>query len=231
MLRVEVAHSEAHATLHLTEQGGAISPSSWSVRAVRISLLPAASQTLRAAAAPIRRGRDPFLWGAAAHLAAVAGDDAVCTSNGDPECVSYRATLADNYGALTPVNSCKWKALRPTASQFDFDGCDRLFEWAAARGQMVRGHALVWHVDNPDWLTEAIAAGEAESALIAHVSTVVARYSSTATAWDVVNEPIGRSGATWGARQSLCDRRGLTLSNRPWCPHPAGTFTFRAASE
>jgi GH35 family endo-1,4-beta-xylanase len=79
----------------------------------------------------------------------------------------------------------------------------------------VRGHTLIWHVNNPSWLPAAISSTEAaEATLRTHVERTVARYGSRAHAWDVVNEPVGWLGDRWGARDSICNRRGETRTKR-----------------
>jgi endo-1,4-beta-xylanase len=55
----------------------------------------------------------------------------------------------------------------------------------------VRGHALVWHDQNPGWL--AAAATDRDTAielLREHITTVVGRYAGRVDQWDVVNEPL-----------------------------------------
>jgi endo-1,4-beta-xylanase len=53
----------------------------------------------------------------------------------------------------------------------------------------VRGHALVWHRQNPKWLTEGkFTSGELAQILEKHIKTVVGHYRGKIFAWDVVNE-------------------------------------------
>jgi GH35 family endo-1,4-beta-xylanase len=53
----------------------------------------------------------------------------------------------------------------------------------------VRGHTLVWHQQNPKWLTEGkYTSGELAQILEQHIKTVVGHYRGKIFAWDVVNE-------------------------------------------
>ncbi len=57
----------------------------------------------------------------------------------------------------------------------------------------MRGHALFWHSQNPEWLEEAVEDGEytedeLRDMLEEHVRTVVDRYAGCIQQWDVANE-------------------------------------------
>ncbi len=65
--------------------------------------------------------------------------------------------VAEQYGILVPEGELKWRALRPTADDYDFRGSDALFAFAAKHHMLVRGHTLLWHNSVPDWLHEGAA--------------------------------------------------------------------------
>ena len=53
----------------------------------------------------------------------------------------------------------------------------------------VRGHTLVWHRQNPKWLTDGnFSSTELARILEEHIKTVVGHYRGRIFAWDVVNE-------------------------------------------
>jgi endo-1,4-beta-xylanase len=53
----------------------------------------------------------------------------------------------------------------------------------------VRGHTLVWHHQNPKWLTDGkFTSSELAQILEQHIKTVVGHYRGKIFAWDVVNE-------------------------------------------
>jgi endo-1,4-beta-xylanase len=56
----------------------------------------------------------------------------------------------------------------------------------------VRGHTLVWHRQNPRWLTDGNYSSEQlRSILERHIKVVVGHYRGKVFAWDVVNEAWG----------------------------------------
>lgn len=106
----------------------------------------------------------------------------------DPQ---YRDFLADQFSSLTPENQMKWDALRPDADTFDFAAADDIVAFAAEHDQHVRGHALMWHSQNPEWLEEGdFTAAELRDILREHIHTVVGRYAGQIQQWDVVNEIV-----------------------------------------
>lgn len=70
-----------------------------------------------------------------------------------------------------------------------FSQSDRVVDFAQRDGMKVRGHALVWHQQNPKWLTEGkFRSSELTGILEKHIKIVVGHYRGKTFAWDVVNE-------------------------------------------
>ncbi|HEY9354030.1 MAG TPA: endo-1,4-beta-xylanase, partial [Nocardioides sp.] len=63
---------------------------------------------------------------------------------------------ADEFSSITPENEMKWETVEPTRGTYDWSGADEVVEFARAHGQKVRGHTLLWHNQNPAWLTEGV---------------------------------------------------------------------------
>jgi endo-1,4-beta-xylanase len=102
---------------------------------------------------------------------------------------AYAATLAREFNMLEPEDAMKWEVLRPDSQSFDFSQADRLVDFAARSDMKVRGHALVWHQQNPPWLTQGqFTPDELATLLEAHIKTVVGHYRGKVFAWDVANE-------------------------------------------
>lgn len=102
---------------------------------------------------------------------------------------AYAAALGREFNMLEPENSLKWESIHPEPDRFDFAAGDRLVEFAAAHGMKVRGHTLVWHQQNPAWLTAEKRTPEQLAQLLElHIKTVVSHYRGKVFAWDVVNE-------------------------------------------
>lgn len=107
----------------------------------------------------------------------------------------YRAELAREFSSITPENAMKWEVIEPRRGRFDFHEADRVVTFAAAHDMRVRGHVLVWHVQNPRWLTEGrFSRAQLIAILREHIFRVVGRYRGRVASWDVVNEVMGDDG-------------------------------------
>ncbi len=85
--------------------------------------------------------------------------------------------------------------VEPTQGSFNWSEADQIVAFAQAHHQQVRGHTLVWHNQNPSWLTNGTWTQAQLSTLLQnHISTEVGRYKGEITAWDVVNEPFNEDG-------------------------------------
>ncbi|WP_114853248.1 endo-1,4-beta-xylanase [Brachybacterium sp. YJGR34] len=108
----------------------------------------------------------------------------------------YRESAASEFSSLTAENHMKWLLLRPDRETFDVEGADAVMDFAAANGQVVRGHTLLWHNQNPDWLEQgSFSAEELRAILREHIETVVGRYAGRIHQWDVANEILEEDGS------------------------------------
>jgi len=105
----------------------------------------------------------------------------------------YAITIAHAFSAVTPENEMKWAAIEPKAGKFDFGPADRIVDFAKSHGLRVRGHTLVWHNQNPGWLTpkHPLSRAQLMAALRQHIDEVVGHYRGQVFQWDVVNEALG----------------------------------------
>jgi endo-1,4-beta-xylanase len=102
---------------------------------------------------------------------------------------AYASTLAREYNMLEPEDAMKWEVVHPAPEKFDFSQADRIVEFAAQHNMKVRGHTLVWHRQNPAWLTEGRYTPQELSRILEnHIETVVGHYRGKVFAWDVANE-------------------------------------------
>ena len=102
---------------------------------------------------------------------------------------AYASTLAREFNMLEPEDALKWEVVHPERQSYDFSQADQIVDFAARHGMKVRGHTLVWHRQNPKWLTEGkYTSGELAEILEKHIKTVVGHYRGKIFAWDVVNE-------------------------------------------
>jgi GH35 family endo-1,4-beta-xylanase len=111
---------------------------------------------------------------------------------GDAE---YGKVLGREFALLTPENELKWDTIHPAQDRYDFGPADALVRYASEHSMGLRGVPLVWHAQNPAWLTDGQFTRSALLGILdEHIDTVVGRYSSVIGQWDVVNEAIDDSG-------------------------------------
>nr|WP_297422324.1 endo-1,4-beta-xylanase [uncultured Actinotalea sp.] len=103
----------------------------------------------------------------------------------------FQQILAAEFNSITPENDMKWAEIHPEPDSYDFSGADAVVAFAKANNQEVRGHTLLWHSQNPQWVTDGgstWSCDEARDVLEDHVRTVVGRYAGEIYEWDVANE-------------------------------------------
>jgi len=107
----------------------------------------------------------------------------------------YREVLARHFNSLTPENQLKWEFVHPARNRYNFGPADAIVRFAQQHGQKVRGHTLLWHSQNPKWLTEGkFSKKELRKILKDHITTVVGRYRGKIHQWDVANEIFDDNG-------------------------------------
>ncbi|WP_225099749.1 endo-1,4-beta-xylanase [Streptomyces sp. CoH27] len=108
---------------------------------------------------------------------------------------TYGDLAGGQFSSLTPGNAMKWGTVEPTRGSFNWTEADQIVAFAQAHNQKVRGHTLVWHNQNPSWLTNGSwTPAQLGSLLQNHITTEVSRYKGEIAAWDVVNEPFNDDG-------------------------------------
>jgi len=140
---------------------------------------PAPPETLRAAA----QGSGVRI-GTAVDMTALADD------------AEYRATVRREFNSVTAENVMKWEAVEPERGRYDWAAADRLVDEARRNGQVVRGHTLVWHNQNPAWLTSGdFTPAELRQILRRHILDQVGHFRGRVYQWDVVNEVFEDDGS------------------------------------
>lgn len=132
----------------------------------------AEEQTLRSTAAS--RG---ILYGTAATTAELRDD-------------AFARVLSREAAILVPEYEMKRGIVERTRGALDLSACDALAGFARVHGMRFRGHPLVWHKRNPDWLEAVVRTSRDETLLTAYIDTIVRHFRGRAHSWDVVNEAI-----------------------------------------
>jgi endo-1,4-beta-xylanase len=108
---------------------------------------------------------------------------------------SYGDIAGGQFGSLTPGNAMKWGSVEPTQGTFNWAEADQIVAFAQAHSQQVRGHTLVWHSQNPSWLTNGSwTSAELSQLMNDHLALEVGRYKGRLATWDVVNEAFNEDG-------------------------------------
>ncbi|MEU3442051.1 endo-1,4-beta-xylanase [Streptomyces griseoincarnatus] len=107
----------------------------------------------------------------------------------------YRKVLGREFSSVSPENQMKWDYIHPERDRYDFGQADAIVEFARKNRQVVRGHTLLWHSQNPAWLEEGdFTKAELRGILREHITKVVGRYKGKIQQWDVANEIFDDQG-------------------------------------
>ena len=119
---------------------------------------------------------------------------------------TYVTVLNREFNSVVAENEMKWDATEPQQGRFNYTGGDRLVSHARANGMSVRGHALLWHQQQPSW-AQGLSGTALRNAAINHVTQVATHFRGQIYAWDVVNEAFADGGGG-GRRDSNLQRTG-----------------------
>ncbi|MEO8622846.1 MAG: endo-1,4-beta-xylanase [bacterium] len=109
---------------------------------------------------------------------------------------AYNGVLSKEFSMLTPENALKWQSVRPSRATFNYSTPDAMLAFATANGMKMRGHTLVWHSQNPAWLTSTTWPADTLTQILTdHITTVMGHYKGQVYAWDVVNEAFNDNGS------------------------------------
>ncbi|MBV8841945.1 MAG: endo-1,4-beta-xylanase [Bryobacterales bacterium] len=107
----------------------------------------------------------------------------------------YSATLAKEFSQIEPENAMKFGPIHPAPGNYNFGPADEVAQFARSHNQLLRGAVLVWHNQNPSWVTGGKHTPEQLSSILRdHIAAVVGHYAGQVYAWDVVNEAFTAGG-------------------------------------
>ncbi|MGW1270451.1 endo-1,4-beta-xylanase [Streptomyces sp. NPDC002491] len=175
-----------------TSQTSRTSPGSFSPKARLAALVTgAAAAAALLVAAPVSHAADAPLR----DLGAAKGKVVGTAVTGSKLTGVYGDVAGAQFSSLTPGNAMKWASVEPAQGVFNWAEADQIVAFAQAHDQQVRGHTLVWHSQNPSWLTNGSwTSAQLTTLLQNHISTEAGRYKGRIAAWDVVNEPFNEDG-------------------------------------
>ena len=117
---------------------------------------------------------------------------ALCTYKG---LQSDRDESGRQFNMMVTENEMKMDALQPQQGQFSYGSADNLVSFAKNNKMAVRGHCLVWHQQQPGWLSsdgkkndKGWSRKEALEIMKNHITNVLTHFKGKVTEWDVVNE-------------------------------------------
>jgi endo-1,4-beta-xylanase len=116
--------------------------------------------------------------------------------------------ILQQFNSLTPENSMKMGPIHPEESRYHWTDADSIVAFAQRNGLKLRGHALCWHNQTPQWLFKDSSGNTVTKEVLLrrlkdHITSVVSRYKGKIYAWDVVNEAVS-------------DQAGEYLRPSPW---------------
>ncbi|MBN1760275.1 MAG: endo-1,4-beta-xylanase [Chitinispirillaceae bacterium] len=104
----------------------------------------------------------------------------------------YSEILTRDFNTVVAENEMKAQAMQPQQGQFSFGTADAMVAFAQEHDMKVRGHTLVWHAQNPSWLSGGSWTRETLlKQMEAHITGVVSHFKGKVFEWDVVNEAFG----------------------------------------
>lgn len=113
----------------------------------------------------------------------------------------YNELLTTEFSSITAESEMKMRTIFLGPDNYNWSAPDALVQYATENNLNIHGHALVWHVEVPDWMNTFTGSNaEFEQIIEDYIKAVVQRYAGKITSWDVVNEAINDVG---GMRNSI----------------------------
>ncbi len=104
---------------------------------------------------------------------------------------SFTKLLVRECSVIVPEWEMKWAQVEPERGRNNFAKADVFPRFANEHGLKIRGHALIWHRNIPNWAQVAMKEPSAWPIVAAHIAGMLDRYGGDSfIQWDVLNEVI-----------------------------------------
>lgn len=103
--------------------------------------------------------------------------------------------IKKHFISMTAENVMKMGPIHPEENKYNWGPADEIIAFAEENELMLRGHALCWHRQFPDWMFTDDEGNQVSKEVLlkrleTHIEQVAGRYKDKIFAWDVVNEAI-----------------------------------------
>ena len=110
----------------------------------------------------------------------------------------YEQVHKTQFNIVVAENEMKFDATEPSENRFNYNNGDKMVKYAKQNGMRVRGHALAWHSQVPNWVNNyKNDKKKLLSVLKNHIDNVVGHWKGQVDEWDVVNEAISNNEPQW----------------------------------
>jgi len=93
------------------------------------------------------------------------------------------------FNSITAEYEMKMNATYPSPNSFSWTGSDAIVDFGFENGNQVHGHALVWYLSMPVWVSAFTGSDEEfENKVQNYIEQSMQRYKGKTVSWDVVNE-------------------------------------------
>ena len=111
---------------------------------------------------------------------------------------NYEQVHKTQFNIVVAENEMKFDATEPSENRFNYNNGDKMVRYAKQNGMRVRGHALAWHSQVPNWVNNyKNDKKKLLSVLKNHINNVVGHWKGQVDEWDVVNEAISNNEPQW----------------------------------
>ena len=111
---------------------------------------------------------------------------------------NYEQVHKTQFNIVVAENEMKFDATEPSENRFNYNNGDKMVKYAKQNGMRVRGHALAWHSQVPNWVNNyKNDKKKLLSVLKNHIDNVVGHWKGQVDEWDVVNEAISNNEPQW----------------------------------